>query len=133
MRTLPLNLRSELTSFRFKDPVAQRAAEAAFDTEEPIGTLTLRELVEATKEDFAVFNSNATGLKWFPEFRYFTATTTLEEGMLSGLDQLSELQLPKKLQTIDTNAFNGCASLTEITLPITFTTLNEGGLYGSGI
>ena len=133
MRTLPLNLRSGLTSFQFKDPVAQTAAEAAFDTEEPIGTLTLRELVEATKNDFAVFNSNANGLKWFPEFRYFTATTTLEEEMLSGLDQLSELQLPKKLETIGTNAFNGCTSLTEITLPATFTTLNEGGLYGSGI
>ena len=31
MRTLPLNLRSGLTHFIFKDPVAQRAAEAAFD------------------------------------------------------------------------------------------------------
>lgn len=133
MRTLPLNLRSGLTSFQFKDPVAQTAAEAAFDTEEPIGTLTLRELVEATKNDFAVFNRNATGLQNFPEFRYFTATTTLEKGMLSGLDQLCELQLPKKLQTIGTNAFNGCTSLEEITLPTTFTTLNEGGLYGSGI
>lgn len=133
MRTLPLNLRSGLTQFRFKDTVAQTAAEAAFDKESPFGTLTLRELVEATKSDFAVFNSNATGLKWFPEFRYFTSTTSLEEGMLSGLHQLSELQLPKKLQTIDTNAFNGCTSLKEITLPITFSTLNEGGLYGSGI
>ena len=133
MRTLPLNIRRGLTSFRFKDPVAQTAAEAAFDRESPSGILTLRELVEATKEDFAVFNSNATGLQYFPEFRYFTATTTLEEGMISGLDKLSELQLPKKLKTIDTNAFNGCASLEEITLPATFTTLNEGGLFGSGI
>ncbi|MBR5656718.1 MAG: leucine-rich repeat protein [Prevotella sp.] len=133
MRTLPLNIRSGLTSFRFKDPIAQTAAGAAFDKEAPLGTLTLRELVEATKNDFAVFNSYATGLQYFPEFRYFTATTTLEEGMLSGLDQLSELQLPKKLQTIDTNAFNGCTSLEEITLPTTFSTLNEGGLYGSGI
>ncbi len=133
MRTLPLNIRSGLTSFRFKDSVAQTAAEAAFDRESPSGILTLRELVEATKEDFAVFNSNATGLQYFPEFRYFTATTTLEEGMISGLDKLSELQLPKKLKTIDTNAFNGCASLEEITLPATFTTLNEGGLFGSGI
>ena len=133
MRTLPLNIRSGLTSFQFKDPIAQTAAEAAFDKEEPIGTLTLRELVEATKNDFATFNSNATGLQYFPEFRYFTSTTSLEEGMLSGLDQLSELQLPKKLQTIDTNAFNGCTSLEEITLPTTMSTLNEGGLYGSGI
>lgn len=140
-RTLPLNTRTGLTSFRFKDPVAQRAAEAAFDKEAPIGTLTLRELVEAKKNDFAVFNREAKriagvepyGLQWFPEFRYFTATTKLEEGMLSGLDELSELQLPKKLKTIDTNAFNGCDSLKEITLPATFTTLNEGGLFGSGI
>ena len=133
MRTLPLNLRSGLTSFRFKDPVAQTAAEAAFDKESPIGTLTLRELVEATKSDFVVFNSEATGLKWFPEFRYFTSTTTLEEGMLSGLDQLCELQLPKKLTTIAANSFNGCSSLEEITLPPTFTTLKMGGLYGSSI
>ena len=133
LRTLPLNIRSGLTSFRFKDPVAQTAAEAAFDKESPIGTLTLRELVEATKNDFDVFNSNATGLQWFPEFRYFTSTTQLEEGMLSGLDQLSELQLPKKLTSIEKNSFNGCSSLEEITLPQTFTTLNEGGLYGSGI
>ena len=133
MRTLSLNLRSGLTSFRFKDPIAQTAAEAAFDKESPIGTLTLRELVEATKSDFEVFNREATGLKWFPEFRYFTSTTTLEEGMLSGLDQLCELQLPKKLTTIAANSFNGCSSLEEITLPPTFTTLKMGGLYGSGI
>ena len=132
MRTMPLNLRSGLTSFRFKDPVAQSAAEAAFDKDHS-GILILRELVEASKQDFAVFNANATGLKNFPEFRYFTNTTTLEEGMLSGLDQLSELQLPKKLTTIDGNAFNGCSSLDSITMPKTFTTLNEGGLYGSGI
>ena len=132
-RAQPLNIRSGLTSFRFKDPIAQTAAEAAFDKEAPIGILTLRELVQATKNDFAVFNSNATGLQYFPEFRYFTSTKILEEGMLSGLDNLCELQLPKKLLTIDTNAFDGCASLEEITLPATFTTMNEGGLYGSGI
>ena len=132
MRTMPLNLRSGLTSFRFKDPVAQSAAEAAFDKDHS-GILILRELVEASKQDFAVFNANATGLKNFPEFRYFTNTTTLEEGMLSGLGQLSELQLPKKLTTIDGNAFYGCSSLDSITMPKTFTTLNEGGLYGSGI
>ena len=132
MRTLPLNLRSGLTQFRFKDTVAQTAAEAAFDKDND-KTLTLRELVEASKNDFATFNSKATGLQYFPEFRYFTSTTTLEEGMLSSLNQLSELQLPKKLQTIDTNAFNGCSSLEEITVPATFTTMNMGGLYGSGI
>ncbi len=132
MRILPLNLRSGLTQFRFKDTVAQTAAEAAFDKDNN-NILTLRELVEASKNDFATFNSNATGLQWFPEFRYFTSTTTLEEGMLSGLDQLSELQLPKKLKTIDTNAFNGCSNLEEITVPATFTTMNMGGLYGSGI
>ena len=132
-RTLPLNTRAGLTSFRFKDPIAQTAAQVAFDKDEPKGILTLRELVEATKEEFAVFNSNATGLQYFPEFRYFTTITTLEEGMISGLNQLSELQLPKKLKTIDTNAFYDCANLEEITLPATFTTLNEGGLYGSAI
>lgn len=133
MRTLPLNLRSGLTSFRFKDPVAQSAAFTAFNKEAPTDVLTLRELVQATKSDFDVFNSEAAGLKWFPEFRYFTTITTLEEGMLSGLDQLCELQLPKKLQTIGTNAFDGCTSLEEIILPQTFETLQEAGLYGSGI
>ena len=133
MRTLPLNLRSGLTSFLFKDPIAQTAAEAAFDTEEPKGILTLRELVEATKDKFEVFNREATGLQFFPEFRFFTTTEILEEGMLSGLNKLCELQLPKRLHTIDTNAFNGCTSLDEITVPATFTTMNEGGLYGSGI
>lgn len=133
LRTLPLNLRSGLTSFRFKDPVAQSAAFTAFNNEAPEDVLTLRELVQATKSDFDVFNREATGLQWFPEFRYFTTIEILEEGMLSGLDKLSELQLPKKLTTIDGNAFNGCSSLEEITLPQTFATLNEGGLYGSGI
>ena len=133
MRTLPLNIRTGLTSFRFKDPVAQSAAFAAFNKEQPLDVLTLRELVEATKEDFAVFNDAAAGLKYFPELRYFTTVTALEEGMISGLGQLSELQLPKKLQTIEENAFAGCASLQEITLPATFTTLAKGGLYASGI
>ncbi len=133
MRTLPLNLRTGLTSFRFKDPVVQTAAQAAFDKEEPIGTLTLRELTTATKEDFTTFNEKAQEAQYFPEFRYFTTITELEEGMISNLSKLSELQLPKKLQTIKTEAFTGCASLADITLPATFTTLEEGGLYGSGI
>lgn len=133
MRTLPLNLRTGLTSFRFKDPVAQSAAEAAFDNEEPNGILTLRELVNAKKEDFTTFNERAQEIQYFPEFRYFTSVTTLEEGMISNFPKLSELQLPKKLQTIKTEAFAGCGSLAEITLPATFTTLEEGGLYRSGI
>lgn len=136
MRTLPLNLRSGLTHFIFKDPVAQRAAEAAFDKNQD-EILTLRELVEATKEDFATFNTkakeDAEDLVAFPEFCYFTNTTTVQEGMLSGLDKLSELQLPKKLTTIAENAFSGCASLQEITVPATFTTMNMGALYGSSI
>ena len=133
MRTLPLNLRTGLTSFRFKDPVVQTAAQAAFDNEEPKNILTLRELTTATKEDFTTFNEKAQEAKFFPEFRYFTTITELEEGMISNLSKLSELQLPKKLQTIGTEAFTGCASLADITLPATFTTLEEGGLYGSGI
>lgn len=133
MRTLPLNLRTGLTSFRFKDPVAQTAAQAAFDNEDPKNILTLRELTTATKEDFTTFNEKAQEAQYFPEFRYFTTITELEEGMISNLSKLSELQLPKKLQTIKTEAFTGCASLADITLPATFTTLEVGGLYGSGI
>ena len=133
MRTLPLNLRTGLTSFRFKDPVVQTAAEAAFDNEEPKKILTLRELTTATKEDFTTFNEKAQEAQYFPEFRYFTTVTELEKGMISNIPNLSELQLPKKLQTIGTEAFTGCASLADITLPATFTTLEEGGLYGSGI
>ena len=136
MRTLPLNIRSGLTTFKFKDPVAKAAAEAAFDKNGD-KILTLRELVEASQNDFAVFNASAKenedDLIAFPEFRYFTETTILSEGMLSGLDKLSELQLPKKLITIDENAFSGCTSLEEITLPATFTTMKKGALYESGI
>ncbi len=132
-RTLPLNLRSGLTHFIFKDPVAQNAAEIAFDKAEPIGTLTLRELVEASESNFATFNQNAKGMKSFNEFRYFTTTTTLKKGMISGLDELCELQLPKKLQAIDTEALSGCSSLDEITVPATFATMNEGALYNSSI
>ena len=135
-RTLPLNLRSGLTHFLFKDEVAQAAAETAFDKNQD-EILTLRELVEATKDDFAVFNASAKAnvkdLKAFPEFRYFTNTQTVEEGMISDLAQLSELQLPKKLTTIAEKAFSGCASLEEITVPATFTTMNEGALYESSI
>lgn len=133
MRTLPLNLRTGLTSFRFKDRVVQTAAQAAFDKAEPIGTLTLRELTTATKDDFTTFNEKAQEAEFFPEFRYFTTVTELEKGMISNIPNLSELQLPKKLQTIGTEAFTGCASLADITLPATFTTLERGGLYGSGI
>lgn len=132
MRTLPLNLRTGLTSFRFKDHVVQTAAEAAFDKDKD-EILTLRELTTATKDDFTTFNEKAQEAEFFPEFRYFTTVTELEEGMISNLSKLSELQLPKKLQTIKTEAFTGCASLEDITLPATFTTLEEGGLYGSGI
>jgi len=132
MRAIAVNVRADKAGIKFEDTHAEAAAIRAFDASGD-GLVTLREAFEADAAKFQTFNQNAAGTETFNEMRYFAGITTLQEDMISGLDDLREIQLPPSLTTVATNAFNGCVSLEEVELPVKFQTLEEGGFYGSGI
>ena len=132
LRVTVVNVDADKAGIQFKDPEAEKACLAAFDNDND-QLVTLREAFETTDEEFKTFNDNAANVERFTELRYFSKVVNLKEGMLSGLSKLKEIELPKVLTTISTNAFNGCASLEEIEVPYLFNHLEEGGFYGSGI
>lgn len=132
LRVTAVNVNADKAGIMFKDPEAEKACLAAFDNDHD-HLVTLREAFETTDEEFKTFNDNAAKVESFTELRFFSKVVNLKEGMLSGLSKLKEIELPKVLTTISTNAFNGCASLEEIEVPYLFNHLEEGGFYGSGI
>ncbi len=122
-----------IVGIRFKDPAVEQACIQAFD-KDGNQIITLRESCEATNEAFQnAFNPAAAEAQFFPEMRFFVGVRNLESGMLSGLSQLSELELPKQLRTIDEESFSGCSSLENITLPPPFEETLPGAFYGSSI
>lgn len=132
LRALAVNVRADKAGIAFADQNVKTAALTAFDTDGD-QLVTLREAFEATPERFATFNQAATQAVTFNELRYFAGFSTLQTGMISGLQSLSEVTLPPSVTTIATNAFLGCTSLDEVELPAKFATLQQGGFYGSGI
>jgi len=119
----------------FEDDNAKAACLAAFDTILHDGSISLREAVEATSEQFAVFraDAHAANVQTFRELRYFVGLTTLSEGIVSGLSSLTAVELPKTVTTIGDNAFNGCTALESVVLPATTTTATGRSFCGSGI
>ena len=119
----------------FEDDNAEATCLAAFDTILHDGSISLREAVEATSEQFAVFraDAHAANVQTFRELRYFVGLTTLNEDIVSGLSNLTAIELPKAMTTIGDNAFNGCTALESITLPAAATTVTGRSFYGSGI
>ena len=129
---IAVDVKTDKAGIRFKDSRAEAACLTAFDADAD-GLVGLREAYSADKAKFQTFNSHASAVESFTEMRYFAGITNLEEGMLSGLAHLNELELPKVLTTISPNAFRGCTSLESVTLPHTFTTANGESFFGSGI
>ena len=123
---------SETPGLTFEDSNAETACMAAFDTNKD-GKLTLREAVEATPTKFTTFNSNAANVATFRELRYFVGLTALNSGMISGLSNLTAVELPKTVTTIGAGAFNGCTALQSVTMPVAATTASGQSFYGSGI
>lgn len=135
-RSLALDIRVDgIVGIRFKDPAAERACLAAFDSDGN-NVITLRESCDATNDGFkTLFNPAAreNQVQMFPEMRYFVGVENLENGMLSGLSNLSELELPKQLLTIDEESFSGCSLLESVTLPSPFEETRPGAFYQSSI
>lgn len=116
----------------FEDENARLAGRLAFDTNGDYA-VTLREAAEATSDKFAIFRANAADVQTFRELRYFTGLTILSSGIVSGLENLTAVELPKKMTTIGDNAFSGCTALESVTMPTTATTASGLSFYGSGI
>lgn len=133
LRVMAINVNiSGAVGLTFEDANAATACLAAFDADQN-DKVTLREAVKATTEQFATFRTNATNVQTFRELRYFVGLTTLREGMISGLSNLTAVELPKAMTTIDDNAFNGCTALESVILPAAATAASGLSFYGSGI
>ncbi|MCR4853457.1 MAG: leucine-rich repeat domain-containing protein [Prevotella sp.] len=117
----------------FKDAKCEEAWLEVFnsgkDESEQNSVVTLRNAVESNAmPEGRRFNvlAKEKGVEYFPEMRFFTGIKTLTTGVLSGLDKLCEVELPKALNTISENAFDGCTSLTQVTIPSFTTTIAPG-------
>jgi hypothetical protein len=100
--------------------------------------VTLRSNYLDSESDISVieaFNTAAKSLNVtaFPEMRFFTGIKVLKSDLLSGLNQLTELELPRQLTDIGPGVFSGCSSLESVTIPATTTTVEPGVLDGSSI
>ena len=105
----------------FKDPKCESAWLQVFGKSDG-EVVTLRYAYEAkATPQGRQFNTIAKqlGVEYFPEMRFFVGITNLSSGILSGLEQLSEVQLPNKLQSIGVNALSGCTSLQTVEIPAT--------------
>jgi hypothetical protein len=127
----------------FKDSNCKAAWLTAFG-KESTDVVTLRNAVTLrsnyldSESDISVieaFNTAAKSLNVtaFPEMRFFTGIKVLKSDLLSGLNQLTELELPRQLTDIGPGVFSGCSSLESVTIPATTERIEGGVLDGSRI
>ena len=136
LRVMALNTSvTGVVGIEFKDPKCEEAWKQVFGKGEG-EVITLRNALTAKgTPQGRQFNqkAKALGVEYFPEMRFFVGITSLTTGILSGLDQLSEVQLPNKLQTIGAEAFSGCASLETVTIPATTGEITPGAFDNSSL
>lgn len=129
LRVMSLNTNvTGVVGIEFKDPKCEAAWKQVFDKGEG-EVVTLRNALTAKgTPEGRRFNNFAKelGVEYFPEMRFFVGITNLSSGILSGLEQLSEVQLPNKLQSIGVNALSGCTSLQTVTIPATTYSISSG-------
>ena len=135
LRVMALN--TEVTGtvgIEFEDPKCETAWLTAFGKSTG-DVVTLRNAYTVSKSQSMAFNTNAktNGVEKFKEMRFFVGIKNLEDGILSGLSSLSEVQLPKQLEYIGQDAFSGCNKLEEVTLPATTEEVEGGAFDGSSV
>ena len=127
----------------FKDPQCKAAWLSAFG-KQSTDLVTLRNAVtlksnytdsESDTEIIETFNTTARANQViaFPELRFFTGIKVLKSDLLSGLSDLTEVELPRQLTDIGPGVFSGCSSLKSVTIPSTTTAIEAGVLDGSSI
>ncbi len=130
----------------FKDANCKNAWLTAFDKDLNTGVVTLRDAVTLKSNNadseigsdtdiIAAFNTAAmtNRVTAFPELRFFTGIKVLKSDLLSGLSDLTEVELPRQLTDIGPGVFSGCSSLKSVTIPSTTTAIEAGVLDGSSI
>ena len=90
---------------------------------------------ESDTEIIEAFNTAAmtNHVTAFPELRFFTGIKVLKSDLLSGLSDLTEVELPRQLTAIGPGVFSGCTSLESVTIPTTTEAIEPGVLDGSSI
>ncbi len=126
----------------FKDVNCKKAWLTAFDKDLNTGVVTLRDAVTLKSNDqdsdtgiIEAFNTAAmeNHVTAFPELRFFTGIKVLKSDLLSGLSDLTEVELPRQLTAIGPRVFSGCTSLESVTIPTTTEAIEPGVLDGSSI
>lgn len=135
LRVMALNTKVDgIVGIEFEDPKCEAAWLTAFGKSTG-DVVTLRNAYTVNKNQSKAFNTNAKtkGVEKFNEMRFFVGIKNLEDGILSGLSSLSEVQLPKQLEYIGQEAFSGCDALAEVTLPATTQEVEGGAFDGSSV
>lgn len=141
LRVMALNTKVDgIVGIEFEDPKCEAAWLTAFGKNTG-DVVTLRDVYSVNTDNLQyknlvrTFNTNAKakGVEKFNEMRFFVKIENLVNGYISGLSNLSEVQLPKQLRFIGQEAFSGCDALTEVTLPATTTEVEAGAFDGSSL
>ena len=128
----------------FKDVNCKKAWLTALGKNVDTDVVTLRNAVtlksnyadsESDTEIIEAFNTEAieNHVTAFPELRFFTGIKVLKSDLLSGLSDLTEVELPRQLTAIGPRVFSGCTSLESVTIPTTTEAIEPGVLDGSSI
>ena len=128
----------------FKDVKCKNAWLSALNKDLNTGVVTLRNAVtlksnytdsDSDTEIIKAFNTKAmeNHVTAFPELRFFTGITVLKSDLLSGLSDLTEVELPRQLKALGPGVFSGCTSLESVTIPTTTEAIEPGVLDGSSI
>lgn len=126
----------------FKDVNCKKAWLTALGKNVDTGVVTLRDAVtlksnfqDSDTEIIETFNTKAieNHVTAFPELRFFTGIKVLKRDLLSGLSDLTEVELPRQLTDIGPGVFSGCTSLESVTIPTTTEAIEPGVLDGSSI
>ena len=128
----------------FKDVNCKKAWLSALGKNVDTDVVTLRNAVtlksdyldsDSDTEIIKAFNTaaKANHVTAFPELRFFTGITVLKSDLLSGLSDLTEVELPRQLKAIGPGVFSGCTSLESVTIPTTTEAIEPGVLDGSSI
>ncbi|MCR4602841.1 MAG: leucine-rich repeat protein [Prevotella sp.] len=105
----------------FSDARTRKVCTEAFD-QDGDGILTYGEAA-AVKELGSVLQG--TDIATFTELHYFTGLTKIDDAAFKDCQQLTQVQLPKQLESIGKQAFMGCKNMRTINLPESLDNIGE--------
>lgn len=106
------------------------AANSTYMTKAEAAALSDSDIQSGTGYSTSIFYKYGSGMKYFPEFKYFNGLTKVPAYCFYGRSSLLSIELPPTITSIGTHAFDACQNLLEISIPPLVTTIDTYAFYG---